>query len=64
VVARRKFPKRAKAQHFRTKNPENPENGDITPERLARRWMAFKMQRFRNSTLSSFIPLSFASGLQ
>ena len=44
-------PKRPKTV-FRTKKTEN---GDNTPYRLARSWVAFELQCFCNCTLSSFI---------
>ena len=53
VVARRNFPKRSKTQYFRTKKPENPENADTTPDRLARSRVALELQCFRSCTLSS-----------
>ena len=58
VASHQNFPKRAKKQYFRTKNPEHPENADNAPERLARRRAAFELQCFRNCTFSSFFFLS------
>jgi len=54
VVARPDFSRRTKTQYVGTKKPENPENADNTPKRLARRRAAFELQCFRNCTLSSF----------